>query len=197
MKTFTVSTRFIQSIIKLSNSISKDDIRPYLCGVFWNSLDRELVATDGHVLTKHSYPEINIDEDVFFNFKKKEQKETIKLLKTMLKERKNQADIDFIIMQDKGIILDFGHANKVILSRAFFEYPNYKMIIPKTNSHKIEVSFDAAKLLQIIESLHFEISNKNKGIITMKITNEFSPIVITQTDSNKDGSIALLMPVKE
>ena len=133
-KTITIKGEdFINIIEKTGYASSKDDLKPALCGVYFNFSDKKItaVATDGHKLVKH---EQEVDQ-------KTEEKTSIVLplkflniVKTITKNK------DSVVIKIGENHAQTEQKNFTLITRTIKEsFPDFNSVIPENNKTIAEV----------------------------------------------------------
>jgi DNA polymerase-3 subunit beta len=124
-----ISAQSLCSMIKkVLFAVSRDETRPALNGILWNSSENglNLVATDGHRLAKITRTDINITgykKDIII---------PPKVLENLIKLIHEDTDEIGLILNDNSIV--FVLDDSIITSRLLEgPYPNYEQVVPKDN----------------------------------------------------------------
>ena len=113
-------------------AVSKDDMRPTLCGIYLHVLPGEVrtVSTDGHRLSKMVDTSFETDEEKTF--------EVIVPVKSLNLAVKTIADDDEINIAVSGNYLMIDLGDEQLYSRLIEgKYPLYENVIPKTNQNML------------------------------------------------------------
>ena len=132
--TLTIPAESLMTCIeKTSFATATEDSRPIVTGIHFDASENGLVAvsTDGHKLSKITYPSVSASSNCSFTLPKK----PTALLKTMLVKEEGDVDIQF---DDKNIF--FNSINyRLICKQIVGTYPNYNSVIPQNNENKVIV----------------------------------------------------------
>ncbi len=121
------------AINKTIFATGNDDLRPVMCGVFFqfNSKELTFVATDAHKLVKYTRTDITAESTAEFIMPKK----PLNLLKGILAGSEENVAIEYNNTNAK-----FTFDNMVLICRLIDgKYPNYDAVIPKENPNKLVV----------------------------------------------------------
>ncbi|WP_282756275.1 DNA polymerase III subunit beta [Desulfuromonas thiophila] len=177
---------FIKAISMTSPTISQDDTKFNLCGLYIQSEDNKInfVSTDGHRLSKYSTEKINdtrIDNGIIIP-----RKGLIEIKKIL-----EQSEFINIYIENKYILIDNDIVN-LYVRLIDGEFPNYKKVIPEKNSFPIKLnrqllndavrrisimSNDVTKNISLIFSnkiLIIEASNNDYGTAEEKIEIDYT-----------------------
>ncbi len=122
---------------KVLFAVSKDETRPALNGVLWQSADSglNLVATDGHRLAKMTR------SDIKFSPHKKDIIIPPKVLDNLIKLVGEETEQMGVILNDNSIVFVLDDA--IITSRLLEgPYPNYEQVVPQDNDKMLVVEKD-------------------------------------------------------
>jgi DNA polymerase-3 subunit beta len=120
-----------------SFAVSKDDMRPSLCGIYFQALEEDIrtVATDGHRLSKILDKSLSTGKKVF---------EAIVPVKALSLATKNVADDDEIHIAMSGNYLTIKMKGDILYSRLIEgRYPQYESVIPKSNTKTLVSNVEA------------------------------------------------------
>jgi DNA polymerase III sliding clamp (beta) subunit (PCNA family) len=126
--------RLENDLKKLSTSMSEDESRPVLNGIYFNKDDKSLVSTDAYRLTEClQYNELGLLDSNFILYK-----EEIKILKEFIKK----SGIETSMIQIKDNKIEFNNENGKFLSLiSLREYPKYRFITSMNKSNFLSVNF--------------------------------------------------------
>lgn len=147
----------------LSTAISKtifttgnDDLRPAMCGVFFQFLKTGLVfaSTDAHKLSEYTRTDIISEEEVNFIMPKK----PLNILKGILVNTETEVTIEY---NDHNAAFTF---DSYVLKCQLIDgkYPNYKAVIPKENPNKLIV--DRLQFLNSVKSVSIFSTKENHQV---------------------------------
>lgn len=160
MKQLNIDSCVIKALVLVA---AKDDIRPYLNGVYINPREGHAVATDGHSLVAVKLPQIIDADDIIIPI------DVCKLI-----AKKNEP---ISIKLDENVITC--KLGKIGFAPIEGDYPNYKRIVPPLNelekanhiSHMIDHSIylTCKNLLHVIQAINllcttFTCTQKHKHI---------------------------------
>ena len=131
LKAVLTGKMFKRMINQTSFAVSHDDMRPTLCGVFFQIMSDEIrtVATDGHRLTKYINREFKAESDEI---------EAIIPVKALRLAIKSIGDDDEIKISLGGKFVLIEHAGNFLYSRLIEgKYPLYENVIPKNNTNTL------------------------------------------------------------
>lgn len=129
--------KFRRMIEKTSFAVSRDDMRPTLCGIFLQATDKDIraVSTDGHRLSRFIDTAFQGGEKTF---------ETIVPVKALNLASKNAAEDDEIKIASSGNYLRLGLKDGFLYSRLIEgKYPQYENVIPRTNSNILTINVES------------------------------------------------------
>ena len=154
------SSEFKQMIDKTIYSVSNDETRYHLNGVYFESTQKNnitMVATDGHRLSliKKEFSEINFNEKIGVIIPKKGLFEIKKLIESSV-------DSVFIAVEGSQFILKSGSC--ILMIRLIEgKYPNYQQFIPQKLSQKIIIPRDL--ILSSLKRVSLLANQKSKAIL--------------------------------
>lgn len=154
------SSEFKQMIDKTIYSVSNDETRYHLNGVYFESIDKNnlvMVATDGHRLSliKKTFNELNFTEKIGVIIPKKGLFEIKKLIES-------STDDVYIAVEGSQFILRSG--TYVLMIRLIEgKYPNYQQFIPQKLPQKIIISREI--LLSSLKRVSLLANQKSKAIL--------------------------------
>jgi DNA polymerase III subunit beta len=131
------ATGFCRMARKVLFAVSKDETRPALNGVLWQSGDTglNLVATDGHRLAKMTRADIKVSPH------KKDIIIPPKVLDNLIKLVGEDIEEMGVILNDNSIV--FVLEDAIITSRLLEgPYPNYEQVVPQDNTKMLIVEKD-------------------------------------------------------
>lgn len=161
------SSEFKQMIDKTIYSVSNDETRYHLNGVYFESNQKNnitMVATDGHRLSliKKEFSEINFNEKIGVIIPKKGLFEIKKLIE-------GSVDSVFIAVEGSQFILKSGSC--ILMIRLIEgKYPNYQQFIPQKLSQKIVISRES--ILSSLKRVSLLANQKSKAILFSFSTNK-------------------------
>ena len=184
------NSRFLKLLNKTRISISNDDTRHYLNGIYFHITEghgRSFltgVATDSHRLSSSSLEIENIDEFQPFILPRK----TVFQLSSLLSEISNQ-----LLMQVSDNKIKFSLGNMKLISKVIDgKFPDYKKVVPANNDKTLIVSSkdfinsiervasvsldrkEGVKLFVSKDTLQLSVNSANSGEGNEKIKAEFS-----------------------
>ena len=174
---------FLTALYNMTNSVSTDQTRYDLTGVYIDAEKKQLVATDGHQLSIMPYNDmesvqITGSATIPADFIKKAKRAAKKIVaKIKISKEKTTIDLMGETMQCNNLEGTF---------------PDYNAIIPKSNSNNTTLHFNADLLTKINKALG---NTKGTGGVTLEFTDKLSPILIKQLSDDKPG-MGVLMPMK-
>ncbi|MBC7752772.1 MAG: DNA polymerase III subunit beta [Moraxellaceae bacterium] len=154
------SAEFKEMIDKTIYSVSNDETRYHLNGVYFESTQKNnitMVATDGHRLSliKKEFAEINFNEKIGVIIPKKGLFEIKKLIES-------NVDNVFIAVEGSQFILKSGSC--ILMIRLIEgKYPNYQQFIPQKLSQKIIIPRDL--ILSSLKRVSLLANQKSKAIL--------------------------------
>ena len=154
------AAEFKMMIDKTIYSVSNDETRYHLNGVFFESSEKNritMVATDGHRLSmiKKSFKELNFTEKIGVIIPKKGLFEIKKLIESTVEDV-------FIAVEGSQFILKAG--SSILMIRLIEgKYPNYQQFIPQKLTHKIIVSREL--ILSSLKRVSLLANQKSKAIL--------------------------------
>ncbi len=126
----------VRMIRKTIFAVSKDETRPALNGVLWETQGESMVmvATDGHRMAKIERPNTRlagVGGDLII---------PPKILDLVVKFSKETEEIG-VVLSEKHVIFDLG---RMVLTSRLIEgpYPNYRQVIPKETTKRFSVDRD-------------------------------------------------------
>ncbi|MFN3455445.1 MAG: DNA polymerase III subunit beta, partial [Pseudobdellovibrio sp.] len=154
------ASEFKQMIDKTIYSVSNDETRYHLNGVFFeasNSNDLTMVATDGHRLSliKKSFSNLTFNEKIGVIIPKKGLFEIKKLIE-------NTIDDVYVAVEGSQFIVKCGTC--VLMIRLIEgKYPNYQQFIPQKLNHKIKLPREI--ILSSLKKVSLLANQKSKAIL--------------------------------
>lgn len=154
------ATEFKMMIDKTIYSVSNDETRYHLNGVYFESQDKHhitMVATDGHRLSliKKAFKELTFNEKVGVIIPKKGLFEIKKLIET-------STDEVYVAVEGSQFILKSGSC--VLMIRLIEgKYPNYQQFIPQKLTHKVVIPRDL--ILSSLKRVSLLANQKSKAIL--------------------------------
>ena len=172
------NTEFLNIINNTAYAVSKDDLKPALCGVYLNIEENKAtaVATDGHRLVKY---EKKIETVL-------PEKISIIIPAKFLNIIKNSLDI-------KGVVninisenhIDLVQNEKYLLSRIIKEtFPDFNSVIPENNPIKTRVN--SKKILESVKRVSI-FSNKTTKQIQLSFTENELTVLTEDKESSSSG----------
>lgn len=176
-KTINVSGALFKKMVnRTSFAVSKDDMRPTLCGVFLQTLSDELraVSTDGHRLSKMVKTSFETGDNVF---------EVIVPVKALNLAAKTVSDDDDVQISVSGNYLRLDLNGDLLFTRLIEgKYPLYENVIPKGNQNTLLVNVEA--LMAAVRRVSIFSNSLTKQI---KFSLSGEKIVITAEDIETGG----------
>jgi DNA polymerase-3 subunit beta len=130
------SSDLLRMIRKTIFAVSRDETRPALNGVLWETQGESMVmvATDGHRMAKIERPNTKlagVGSDLII---------PPKILDLVVKYAKGEEEIG-VVLADNHVIFDLG---RMVLTSRLIEgpYPNYRQVIPKDTTKRFSVDRD-------------------------------------------------------
>lgn len=185
-----ITRNLLETVLRISNSASKDETRMHLCGVHVYKKDDLTIieAIDGHKLVRETLlnDESSIDRDVILEGK------DIKKLKKFLKDyKRTEFEASF---NDHSLVLNVGQdlVSIMIINR---EFPRVDSVIPSEKKFKVPVSItlNPDLLVSVLESLKLS-KHDNFVTLTFDATNSLGAMLVN-VGENKD-QVAVVMPAK-
>jgi len=170
------AVEFKQMIDKTIYSVSNDETRYHLNGVFFESTDKNhvtMVATDGHRLSliKKTFNNLTFNEKVGVIIPKKGLFEIKKLIE-------NTTDDVYVAVEGSQFIVKCGTC--VLMIRLIEgKYPNYQQFIPQKLNHRIKIPREV--ILSSLKKVSLLANQKSKAILLT-----FSPNRLEITSSNPE-----------
>ena len=127
---------FVETILKVANSASRDETRPVLTGILVSASERELrmVATDSYRLSvKETQLEQPLQESFEANVPARALQELARLVQQLDGE-----ELTVAVRQNQIVFAIAG----VVLSSRLIEgqFPNYRQLLPETYEHELTLS---------------------------------------------------------
>ena len=160
IQTVVPSDMLAKAINKTIFAASNDDLRPVMCGVFFQFSTDNLtfVATDAHKLVKYTRTDLKASETAEFIMPKK----PLNLLKGILATADEDVTIAY---NDSNAKFSFG--NSILICRLIDgKYPNYEAVIPKENPNQLTIGRN--QFLNSVRRVSI-FSNKTTHQIRLKI----------------------------
>lgn len=154
------AAEFKQMIDKTIYSVSNDETRYHLNGVFFEASDKNnvtMVATDGHRLSliKKSFTNLTFNEKVGVIIPKKGLFEIKKLIEATVEDV-------YVAVEGSQFIVKCGTC--VLMIRLIEgKYPNYQQFIPQKLSHKIKIPRES--ILSSLKKVSLLANAKSKAIL--------------------------------
>ena len=159
----TLNKNGIEAVNVAYNYVGKDELRPVMTGVYFDSKNGNVVGTDAHKLFSKNAHELT--ESFIIN------KKTAKLLSLL-------SDTYEVYLSDK--IVKFESTNGTIISRIIDgNYPNYEAVIPKNNDKIFEL--DKAKLVKVINEA-IKCANKTSKQVKFSFKNNIVTVSSEELD---------------
>ena len=135
--TITVPARaFIDTVLKVANSASRDETRPVLTGILVSAADRELrmVATDSYRL---SVKETQLEQPLSAGFEANVPAQALQELARLVQQQDDEALVvgvrqNQIVFQIAGVVL----SSRLIEG----QFPNYRQLLPETYEHELTIA---------------------------------------------------------
>ena len=154
------AAEFKQMIDKTIYSVSNDETRYHLNGVYFESVDKNtitMVATDGHRLSliKKTFAGLSFNEKIGVIIPKKGLFEIKKLIESSV------SDV-YVAVEGSQFILKSGTC--ILMIRLIEgKYPNYQQFIPQKLSHKVVISRE--HILSSLKRVSLFANQKSKAIL--------------------------------
>jgi DNA polymerase-3 subunit beta len=160
-----------------------DDLRPVMCGVFFQFLPDvvNFVSTDAHKLVKYSRSDIKSNASSEFIIPKK----PLTVLKSIMAGSSGDVTIEFNHSNVKFTFDDYVLNCRLIDGK----YPNYEGVIPKENPNIMTI--DRLLLLNSVKCVSI-FSNKQTHQVRLKITGKGLNISAGDVDYSNKGDERLL-----
>lgn len=135
--TITVPARaFVDTVLKVANSASRDETRPVLTGILVSAGDRELrmVATDSYRL---SVKETQLEQPLSAGFEANVPAQALQELARLVQQQDDEALVvgvrqNQIVFQIAGVVL----SSRLIEG----QFPNYRQLLPETYEHELTIA---------------------------------------------------------
>ncbi|MDA3792678.1 MAG: DNA polymerase III subunit beta [Elusimicrobia bacterium] len=173
------SDLLMESINKVIVSVSKDESRYVLCGVYFESEGDSfnMVSTDGRKLSLYK----NKLKEKGDNIKAVIPTNAVNILSKTLKDEDNEVSINLNISENQ---IDFRSGNTVVYSRLIEgDYPNYKQVIPEKTDKNITI--DTADLLLATKKM-MAVSQEVSHPVTYTFKN--NKLILSSQSSDDIGS---------
>lgn len=135
--TITVPARaFVDTVLKVANSASRDETRPVLTGILVSAGDRELrmVATDSYRL---SVKETQLEQPLSAGFEANVPAQALQELARLVQ----QLDGEDLVVGVRQNQIVFQVAGVVLSSRLIEgQFPNYRQLLPETYEHELTIA---------------------------------------------------------
>jgi len=159
----TLNKNGIEVVNIALNYVGKDETRPTMTGVYFDSKNGKIASTDAHKLFSRNAHELT--ESFIIN------KKTAKLLSLL-------SDSYEVYKSDN--IIKFESTNGTIISRIIDgNYPNYEAIMPKNNDKIFEL--DKAKLVKVINEA-IKCANKTTKQVIFSFKNNIATVSSEELD---------------
>ncbi len=133
----TVPARaFVDTVLKVANSASRDETRPVLTGILVSAGDRELrmVATDSYRL---SVKETQLEQPLSAGFEANVPAQALQELARLVQ----QLDGEDLVVGVRQNQIVFQVAGVVLSSRLIEgQFPNYRQLLPETYEHELTIA---------------------------------------------------------
>ncbi len=127
---------FVETILKVANSASRDETRPVLTGILVSASERELrmVATDSYRL---SVKETQLEQPLQQSFEANVPARALQELARLVQQL-DGADLTVAVRQNQIVFAIAG----VVLSSRLIEgqFPNYRQLLPETYEHELALA---------------------------------------------------------
>ena len=127
---------FVATILKVSNSASRDETRPVLTGILVSASDRELrmVATDSYRL---SVKETQLEQPLQQGFEANVPARALQELARLVQQLEGE-ELTVAVRQNQIV---FGIGGVVLSSRLIEgQFPNYRQLLPETYEHELTLA---------------------------------------------------------
>jgi DNA polymerase-3 subunit beta len=146
--TITVPARaFVDTVLKVANSASRDETRPVLTGILVSAGDRELrmVATDSYRL---SVKETQLEQPLSAGFEANVPAQALQELARLVQQHDDEALVvgvrqNQIVFQIAGVVL----SSRLIEG----QFPNYRQLLPETYEHELTIA--GAELTDVVRRI--------------------------------------------
>lgn len=168
--------KLLNMVIKSSFAVSKDDVRPFLCGVLWEIENNRtgMVATDGHRLGCSYYQyNFNVNEKISLIISPKS-------LLHLVRISENKDEIITVTMSPEQDYVLFGNSYFELCSKLIEgPYLDYKKVIPKNNTK--EAIIDKGTLLDAVKRVSV-LSNQKTHLVKFVFRNNELEIEVLNRD---------------
>lgn len=127
---------FVDTVLKVANSASRDETRPVLTGILVSAADRELrmVATDSYRL---SVKETQLEQPLQQSFEANVPARALQELARLVQQLDGE-ELTVAVRQNQIV---FGVGGVVLSSRLIEgQFPNYRQLLPETYEHELTLS---------------------------------------------------------
>jgi DNA polymerase III subunit beta len=135
---------FIETVLKVANSASRDETRPVLTGILVSAADRELrmVATDSYRL---SVKETTLEQPLASGFEANVPARALQELARLVQQLEDEALV--VGVRQNQIVFQVGG---VVLSSRLIEgqFPNYRQLLPEAYEHELPIA--GAELTDVV-----------------------------------------------
>lgn len=191
-----INREFLEIILKLEKTASKDETRSYLCSVNLRRHAKKkdtiiLESCDGHILAQREL----LHNELYNKLEKSKilTSEDFTRLKKFLKEWRTTMKF-YLTFEDQYLLVSCTEKTdpRFFIAMKYIDrdYPDTDKVIPKGKPN-VEFGLDAELLLRVVESLG---GKKSKQRVLLKICNELSGIILKV--SKNDDHIGIIMPIK-
>jgi DNA polymerase III subunit beta len=179
-KSFTIkSTGLVTAINKSIFATSTDDLRPAMTGVFFELGKKSIsfVATDAHRLVKYTRTDVSCPAEDSFIVPRK----PLNLLKTALPDNDDELTVSY---SDNHLFVVHG-GTELVCRLIDARFPDYKVVIPKDNPYKMNVSrSDFQSALRRVSVF----SNKSTNQVALTITGNELQLASQDVDFSFEGN---------
>ena len=172
------NTELLNIINNTAYAVSRDDLKPALCGVYLNIEKNKAtaVATDGHRLVKYEKQiQSKLEEQISIII-------PAKFLNIIKNSLNTSGSVDINISENH---IDLTQNEKYLLSRIIKEtFPDFNSVIPEDNPIKTRVK--SKKILESIKRVSI-FSNKTTKQIQLSFTENELTVLTEDKESNSSG----------
>jgi len=141
------ASAFVETILRVANSASRDETRPVLTGILVSAADRELrmVATDSYRL---SVKETALEQPLASGFEANIPARALQELARLVQQL-DGSELSVGVRQNQ-IVFQVGG---VVLSSRLIDgqFPNYRQLLPETYEHELTIA--AGELLDVVRRI--------------------------------------------
>jgi DNA polymerase-3 subunit beta len=127
---------FVETVLRVANSASRDETRPVLTGIFVSAADRELrmVATDSYRL---SVKETTLEQPLASGFEANVPARALQELARLVQQLDGESLL--VSVHQNQVVFQLG---EVVLSSRLIEgqFPNYRQLLPDAYEHELTLA---------------------------------------------------------